>query len=336
MININNKDKKLLYYLLQDSRQSFKKIGKKVGISGELASYRINRLQEKNIIKKFTIDINNEKFGYSLINIYYKYANISPNIKNEIIEFFVNHKFSKYVSSLEGIYDFQVELFMGDALEFESFINEIKRRFHKYLIGKFAVGWIRGEMDKYSFLINENQDTNEPVYWSWGQRFIKIENFDFKILQELSRNSRIPTKEIANKLSSTVSIINYRIKNLIKKGILVQYTINIDWSKIGFRWFHLRIKLDDYNKKNQIKQYIRSNPYLIRILKGLIDDVDIHCTYLLRNIEELRNIIENITSKFPKLISDYEYYSTYIIHKDNNMVPKLLEQRSPLNKGGMK
>jgi len=114
MIKIDLKDRKLLFYLLQDSRQSLRTIGKKVGISRELASYRIRRLIKKRIISNFTVDVNEEKLGYSLLNYYYKFVNINPNIKDGIIEFFVNNNLTKYVSSIEGVYDLKVEFFMGD------------------------------------------------------------------------------------------------------------------------------------------------------------------------------------------------------------------------------
>jgi Lrp/AsnC family transcriptional regulator for asnA, asnC and gidA len=333
MIKIDVKDKKILYYLLQDSRQSFKILGKTAGVSSDFVSYRIKRLIDKEIINNFTIQISEEKLGYGSINLYFKFANISPKIKDEIISYFVYHKLTRYVSSLEGIYDFQVQLFMGDPLEFEAILDEIKNKFHKYLLLKFATSWIRGESHKYLFLLDDPVNEIEPVHWNWGHSLTPIDNLDFKILSELAKDSRTQTKIIANKLDSTVSIINYRIKKLTKQGVIVGYTINVNWSKIGYRWFHLRINLGEYDKKNQIMKHIRENPNLIAILKGLITNVDIHCTYLLKNAEELRKIIEELTSKFPNLITNYEFYSTYKIYKLHYMIPKLLDVRNPFNRG---
>jgi len=149
----------------------------------------------------------------------------------------------------------------------------------------------------------------------------------------LSKDSRTPTKEIANNLRSTVSIVNYRIKKLINLGVILAYTINVDWSQIGYRWFHLRINLGDYEQKNPIKEHIRKNPHLIRILKGIIHNVDIHCTFLLNNIEQLRNITEDITMNFPNAISNYQFYSTYNLYKHHFMVPKLLKTSGSFNRG---
>lgn len=334
-MKLDIKDKKILYYLLQDSRQSFKKLGKKAGVSSDFVSYRIKRLIKDGIINAFTIRINCAKLGYTTVSVYFKFKNISPKIKNDIINYFVNHKLTRYVSSLEGIYDLQVQIFNGNIHEFESFIDEIKNKFNKYLIGKFVDIWVSGETNRASFLLNESVNINKPISWGGKQIFTskkniltQIDTLDFKILSELVEDSRIPTKLLANKLNSSVSIVNYRIQKLIKIGIIQGYTINVDWSKIGYKWFHLRINLYNYDDKYAIIKHIRKNPKLYYILKGivtnLITEVDIHCTYLLKNVEELRSIIDELTSKFPNLITNYEFYSTYKIYKFHRMIPKVL------------
>jgi DNA-binding Lrp family transcriptional regulator len=335
MIKIDSRDRKLLFHLLQDSRQSLKIIGKKVGISRELASYRIRRLISKKIIENFTIDVHEEKLGYSLVDYFYKFTNISPDIKKEIIDYFVNNKYTSYVSSIEGIYDFQAEFLLGDPHDFESIFDEIKNKFHNYLSIEDVETWIRGEYYNYPFLLNDKINTVKSTGGGWGANLVSISDLDFRILTILSKDSRIPTKEIANKLNSTVSIINYRIKKLIKQNIIISYTINVNWPNIGYRWFHLRIKLSDYEKKNEVIKHIRKNPHLIRILKGLVQNTDIHCTFLLKDVEQLRAITEEISSLFPNIITNYQFYSTYNLYKHHYMIPKLIFTKSPFNRANI-
>jgi len=330
MINLDLKDRKILYQLLLDSRQSLKSIGKKTGLSKESAYYRIKRLQKNKIITDFRINIKWHKLGYSGMVTYYKFININPNIKKEIIDFFVNNKNTMYVSLLEGYNDLQVEFFIGEPFEFESLIDEIQEKFYRYLSFQSSKFYIRAEYFNYRFLLNEKINKTEPDRWGWGEGLEIIDEIDFKILKELSKDSRIPTIELANKINSTVSSVNYRIKKLIQKGIISSYTINVDWAKIGYRWFHLQIKLWDYSKKDQIINHLRKNPNLIRYLKHLIIGVDLHFTFLLHNMEELRKIIEEITTKFPDSINDYYFYSTYKVYKLNFIIPKLLKNRNPI------
>jgi len=258
MIKLDTKDRKILFHLIHNSRESLKLIGKKTGVSKESTHYRIKRLIKNKIITDFKININWPKLGYSGMVTYYKFINISPSIKKEIIDFFVNNKNTMYVGLIEGYYDMQVDFWIGEPFEFESLIDEIQERFYKYLSFQSSKFYIRGEYYNYCFLLNETVNKTEPFRWGWGQGLEKIDEIDFKILQELSKDSRISTKKIANNINSTVSSVSYRTKKLINKGIIFGYTINIDWSIIGYRWFHLQISLRDYSKKNQIINHIRT------------------------------------------------------------------------------
>jgi DNA-binding Lrp family transcriptional regulator len=340
MINLDKKDRMILYHLIHDSRQTAKSIGKKVGLSKDTTQYRINRLIRKNIIIKFTTFINWRIFGYSAMMTHYKFVNINPNIKKEIIDFFVNNKFTFYVSLIEGAYDLQVDFLLGDPNKFEGFSDELRDKYSSHLSFQSSKLYIGGEFFYYSFLVDTELDKNNFVIWKWGQGLVKIDDFDFLILSELSNNSRIDTKEIANKLCSSVTKVSYRIKKLEeqlwpktyrKKGSTI-YTINVDWSKLGYRWFHLQINLMDYKKKNKIISYLRCNPFLIRSFKFLNLDMDLHFTFLLKNMEQLRGIIEDITTRFPDSINDYQFYSTYRIDKYNLLVPELLKFKNPFNR----
>jgi DNA-binding Lrp family transcriptional regulator len=324
MIKIDATDRKILFHLHEDSRQSLKTIGKKVGISRELSSYRIKRLIKQNIITKFHVNIDMGKFGYGLYNVYFNFKNINPAIKKEIIDYCVDNKLITYVSLLEGVYDFQVECALGDPFEFESMFDKFQEKYRQYLTLIHTISWVRGEHYNYPFLIDKDKNQVQPACWHWGySNLVLIDELDFKILQELANDSRIPTKEIANTLKSTVSIVNYRIRKLINVGVITKFTINIDWSTLGYDWYHLQIYLNELSKKNQIMNYLRESPYLIRILKGFYFNVDIHSTFLFQNQNQLRELIENLTSRFPNTITKCNFYRTFKVYKHEYMLPRL-------------
>ena len=341
MIQLDKKDKMILYNLIHDSRLSLKTIGKKVGISKESTHYRIQRLIQKGVIKNFTLFLNFHSFGYSPMMTHFKFKNINPSIKKEIIDFFVNSKYTFYVSLLEGPYDLQVDFLMGDPYSFEAFIDKMREKYHNYLTYLPSKFYMRGEFFPYSFLIENQRNDNTSLNWEAGQGLIKCDEFDFKILTELAKNSRVPIKKIANNLNSTIIKINYRLKKMenfllppesTKHTEFTIYTINVDWAKIGYRWFHLQITMGDYSKRNLILKYLRKNPYLIRYFKFINLDMDLHFTFLLQNMEELRAIIEEITIQFPNSINDYQFYSTFNVYKHIFLAPELLKIKNPYNR----
>jgi hypothetical protein len=88
----------------------------------------------------------------------------------------------------------------------------------------------------------------------------------------------------------------------------------------------------DYSKRNMIVSYLRGNPYLIRSFKFLNIDIDLHFTFLLNNMEQLRSIIEDLSTKFPDVINDYHFYSTFKVYKHIFLVPELIKIKNPLNR----
>ena len=63
MEKIDIKDRKILYQLDLDSRQSFRSIGRKVGLSKDVVISRVKKLQDKGIIIKFYTRFDNSKLG---------------------------------------------------------------------------------------------------------------------------------------------------------------------------------------------------------------------------------------------------------------------------------
>jgi len=340
MMELDKKDRLILFHLIHDSRQPYISIGKKVGISKESTHYRVKRLIEKGVIKNFSIFVNFRIFGYDGMMTHYKFMNISPNIKKEIIDFFVKSDYVFYVSLIEGTYDLQVDFLLGDPFKLEALLDRTREKYHKYLSFQPSKFYMRGEFFNYSFLLNEDNNKNRSIIWEWGVGLVDIDEIDYKILSELAKNARTPTKTIANTLNSTIIKVNYRIKKIenklyppsFRKTGFSMYTINVDWSKIGYRWFHLQISMSDYNKRNLVLNYLRNNPNLIRYFKFVNLDMDLHFTFLLRNMEQLRNIIEDITTKFPDSINDYQFYSTFNVYKHTFFVPELLKTKNPLNR----
>ncbi|MBN1280025.1 MAG: Lrp/AsnC family transcriptional regulator [Candidatus Thermoplasmatota archaeon] len=330
MDSIDVKDKKILFYLLQNSRQSLQSLGKNVGMSKELVSYRIRRLCEKHIITNFSIIINFLSLGYCVISSYYKYINIDPAMKEAICEFFLKSKHTFSVSLIDGRYDLQVDSFCGDLHEYQFYLDDIRLQYHPHLTLEHSMIPIKSELLHYAFLVNEHINNMKPLQWPMICQPVEIDTIDFHILATLSQDARTPTKTIADALHITPSTVRQRIRRLVQQKVILRYTINVDWLTLGYRWYHLLLHLNEYRKKHQIIRHMRTHPHLIRIYDLLIPDVDIHLALLLRDMRELRGIIEELTTQFPHVINDYRFYSTFQILKHNCMVPKILKMKTPL------
>jgi DNA-binding Lrp family transcriptional regulator len=302
------KDRKILYHLDLNSRQSFAQIGKKVGLSKEVVSYRVKRLQDKGIISNFITQYDYLKLGYTALRFYFRFQYVTPQIKKEIIDFFIKYENSTVVSTVDGSYDLVVIILVKKVSDFYPFWQKTLDKYSDFFAERVYSNYVGATFYKKSFLIEEIEDKSRSIS-SRGYKKVSFDDLDFKIIKLLTYNSRLPTVEIANKLKVNTNTVVSRINRLIDSGIIIYFSLNLDLEKLGFHEFKVDFFLKEYNLKYKIIKYLEENPYLTYV-DHTIDYADLEIELFLKNINHLHQFIEDISTKFPKGIRNYKYFQT--------------------------
>lgn len=317
MEKIDKKDRKIIYHLDLNSRQSYQSIGKKIGLKPDLVAYRIKKLQEKNILKKFITNIDEYKLGFTRLRFYLNYQYPNPKIKRKIIDYFIKFKFCRVVSSIKGEYELILIMAVKSMPEFykswEIVLNEYREYFSNF---EFSI-YFQEDRYMYSFLLEQGKyDVNNRLKFSLfgsGEK-VKVDNLDLEILRLIAINARLPSIEIASILNTSARTISKRIKNLIKIGIIKGFSIELDFTKFEYNQFKANLLLNKHKGLNKVINYIKRNPNLVAIYKT-VGYVDIELVFNVRNINDFYNIMENLTEKFPDLIKSYTYMYDLDTHK---------------------
>ncbi|MEW6721713.1 MAG: Lrp/AsnC family transcriptional regulator [Candidatus Micrarchaeota archaeon] len=62
-----------------------------------------------------------------------------------------------------------------------------------------------------------------------------MDDVDLDVLEELRRDAKASLKTLARKFGIPLSTLYQRIKKLEENGFIKNYTINIDWEKLGYK-----------------------------------------------------------------------------------------------------
>ena len=318
MEKIDLKDRKILYELDLNCRQSNTQIGKKVGLKKDVVSYRLKRMQEFGVIKNFFSAIDTFKLGYHVYRIYinFQYV-IRPNIKNEIIQHFVDYKNSWAVLSVQGPIDLDAVIWVKDVWEFYQFWDKTLEKYEDYF-AKYTVSFYIQTIDyKKSYLVtDEYEESDREMYTiTSGGKPIEIDEVDHQLLNELAVNARVPLIELAEKLDCSSQTVNYRIKNLVKGGIIKAFRVNIDYSKLGLHNFLVDVYLKKYRQKKAVINYIKQNPYLF-CMNVAVGWSDLSFEFAIENIDRLIQIMEDIDSKFPGAIRKHDFWLSKKVHRE--------------------
>ena len=318
MENLDLKDRKILYQLDLNCRQSNTQIGKKVGLSKEVVNYRIKRMQDLGIINGFWTAINSLKLGYYACRIYINFLDVSSDIKNEIIRYFKNYKNVWTLHSAKGPVDLEVVLWVDDVYNFNQFWNKTLDRYGNHF-EKYEVSILtQVTCLKKSYLILDDYEKSDREFYTinCSGNPVAIDELDYRILNEIATNARIPLVKLAEKSNSSSQTINYKIKNLMKKGIILAFRVGIDTSKLGLRNCMIDIYLKDHTKGTQIEDYVKGNPYVENIMDMTIGWCDLNFELMVKDIDSLTQIIEDIDSRFPGAIRKTNFWMAHKVHKE--------------------
>jgi len=317
MINLDLKDRKILYQLDMNCRQSNSQIGRKVGLSKQVVDYRIKRMEDTGVIKNYYTTINTFKLGYDVFRLYITYQDVNPRIKDEIIKYFVDCENSWAVLSAKAPIDLDVVLWVKNIYEFYQFWNKTLSLYEDYFAEKTVSIYIEGIDYKKSYLLfNDYEKSDREIgRQRCGEKAVKIDSIDYQLLNELAVNARSPSVELAEKLGCSSQTINYRINNLKKKDIIQHFRVYLEYSKIGMQNISIDLYLKEYKLRNNIIDYLKYNPYLF-CMNIAIGWADLQPEFVVENIESLNQIIEDMNSKFPKSIRKSTFWIMTKVHKE--------------------
>ncbi len=318
MEKLDLKDKKILYQLDLNCRQSNTQIGKKVGLSKEVVFYRIKRMEDAGVITGYWTAINSLKLGYYAFRVYINFLDVSYNIKDDIVKYFENYKNVWTLQSAKGPIDFEAILWTNDIYEFNQFWNKTLDKFGNYFEHYTVSILTQVTCLKKSFLIDNIQKKTNSEYYTISciGNPVEIDELDYHLLNEIATNARMPLVQLADKFSTSSQTINYKIKNLIKKGIILAFRVRIDISKLGLQNCMIDIYLKDHTKGNKIKEYLKTNPYVENIMDMTIGWCDLNFELVVKDIKSLTEIMDDIDNHFSSAIRKTNFWMAKKIHKE--------------------
>ncbi|MEK6927501.1 MAG: Lrp/AsnC family transcriptional regulator [Nanoarchaeota archaeon] len=305
-LKLDLKDKKILYQLDINSRQSNTKIAKKVGLSKDIVNYRIKKLEDQGLIKGYYSIIDFYKLGYFSIRVYLKLISTSPEKEKEIFEYLIKDKTTLYVNKIDGLFDIGIGTYVKNIYEFEEFYNNFKEQFKKYL-GKEQISIFTKVSHFHRAYLLEKKLDNEDSEIAGSKIQIKTDDTDLKILRLLAKNARIELVEISEKLKIPMTTIAFRIKQLEKKKVILAYRFLFDFQKYGYEYYKVDLSLDNISRLKELSAYAHTHPNILYI-DQTIGGSDFEFDIEIKNKEDFLKIIDELKEKFPE-IREWSYFT---------------------------
>jgi Lrp/AsnC family transcriptional regulator for asnA, asnC and gidA len=304
---IDDVDRRILFELDKNCRISDNQIAKIVNKSRETIRYRIKKLQDIGILNGFITSINPSKYGYMFFKLYFQLANI-PKRRERFFKYMSDLPGMYWIGGNDGVWDSHVTIYAKNVKEFYKLKNKIFSDFKDLIIKRDIGVLVNVRQYKKKFLVSENvKDYNSYAMFSDDIVFNKIDKLDRKIINILINNARIPLVHLAKRVKSTPDIIRNRMKKLEKKGIIIQYRVSIDFSKLDYEYFKAFLYFNNLSEEDEKKlvTYAANHPKIIYLIRQL-SSWDVELELICKDYEEFTSIMNEIRKNFVKSLRNYE------------------------------
>ena len=293
-----NKDKLVLFELLQDCRQPISKIAKAVKLPQQTVSYRIKRLEKDNVIKKYTINVDYQKLGYNRHSLYLDLQGIKGEKVDEYLKIITSIDEVSCCYMLHNVskWKIYVSVWTKTIGRYDEIQTKIISKFRKYIKNYLSFQGFRS----YTYLAKRlNPKKKAKVDIKEEMENIKLKDIDMKIIRELKKNSKISSVDLAHKLKTSSGNIIKRIRNLKNKGIIQRFYPIIDLKKIGYTEYTFISRIDPSYEKNIEKfiEWTKKDSRFVIVIKA-VGYVNLYYAFLVKDHNELGEITHEIDSIF--------------------------------------
>ena len=157
------KDKKILYALNENARQSCSRIAKKVGLSVEVVNYRIKKLENEKIITNYQLITNLSKLGILQFKICLSLQHIKSFDLNQIIKTLKEKPEIKWIVSCNGNWDLIISAEAESIHQIDKIKNETLEPFKEFIHQKAISILVEASTFNRNYLLEKPNNNKERV-----------------------------------------------------------------------------------------------------------------------------------------------------------------------------
>ncbi len=306
MVKIDKKDKRLIYELRRNCRQTYSQLAKSLGVSKQMAQYRINRLAKVGVLTKNRIlVIDAGRLGYYNYGVYFQWNDVS--YKDSFVNDLSKDPSVRYAAECSGRVDFVVSFYARSPLEFQSVWDRYLAKYGVPIKShSISVSTENRAFDKTYLIETEKKEREEAFLGTVGET-TEADELDLAILKALAADSRASIVSISKKCKIAPDTVKSRIKRMEKEGLIQGYAWSYDLKLVGVNLYELLLSLTnmDSGKWDELRSYCRSNPHVTYFIRS-IGAFDVDIVFEVKSDEEFDNELHMLRKLFSNNIHDFE------------------------------
>ncbi len=323
-VALDARDRKLAFLLSKNCRASYRNLGKALGLSPDSVRYRLAKLEKEGVIRGYVVVPNTFAQGKMITSVFVSFRNLPRESGSRIVELLRQQKDIVFAYKTQGAWDLVLQVEHKGMFELHKTLGEfravcgeekIDQLFYQAHVGEYkfrqAPEVILGGQ-KAPEILSTRADASfakdfldAPPIELMEQEPAKIREADWRVLNRLSDDARISLTELALKTGLSVDQVRYKIRNLVREGIIQAFWAVIDLQKFGLQRFDLLVKLKSLDSKARarMKTFFLNHPNVVRAILTC-GPYDLWINLACEDLAKCHEIVEEFNERFGEYLLD--------------------------------
>lgn len=303
-------DKKILYELDKDSSINLSQLAKIIGKSKQFTLFRLKRFEDEGVITSYNAIVDMAKLGFFTFRIYVKFQQMTNEELNILVEYLKSQENIWTIAVLHGKWDLAIFIGTKKIDEVHKIWDDILSKYKKNVESYNFTLYSPIYNFNRTFFLDKQKEIITRVYGESKQE--EIDKTDWEIIKTYAPNVRQSILELSRKLKLSPETVRSRINKLEKRSIICGYKIGLNINNLGYNSYRVDLDLASTSRNKELFEFCRQHKNIYQINKT-IGGADFEIELIVKDLNELLEIIEDIKTKFKDVVNNTSYfsYSTY-------------------------
>jgi DNA-binding Lrp family transcriptional regulator len=133
LIDFDDKDRLIAKILQNNARASLTDISAKTKIPIDTVKYRIKKMEENSVIKRYRLILDSSKLGYHRYEVFLRCVNLSDSVIIKFKEYAKKNPNIEFISKCVGAWDIEFTVHLKTSEDLRKLILEVKEEFGSYI-----------------------------------------------------------------------------------------------------------------------------------------------------------------------------------------------------------
>lgn len=292
---IDKIDQRILTCLIQNSRMPLSRIGKIVKRSKVSVHQRVTRMIRDKVILDRILLLNPLMWGSKL---HLTLISLDPLHEEAGLKALRGDERCIFLFRLSGRYNFLAGFCYATTESFHMGFGKLSRNLP--MMGSTILPVI-----KYDHVPYDLFGVSIPKEKERNSHQVELTEIDAKILDEIRLEGDKRVSVVSRSTGGSYQQVRTRLTELHKSGVIVRFFTNVDIFSLGFQCYLIFIELRRCDLWKQMFDYLVEHKKSSGVM-AFDNSISLMAIMVIRDVQELRDIMSNIQTRFPGSVKSYE------------------------------